>query len=208
MPTENRFSAEARAVQLTQDRKMRVYIAGPMTGLPEFNFPAFNAAAAQMRAEGWHVENPADHGHVHGAEWADYLRYDITRLATCEMIMLLPGWSKSKGANLEVTIARQLGMPIKLAEGAESADSPSSEAPNLRAQLKIARTALDNIMHATDNSQQDGAHHENAYSLAEHALNNMSAACQHHNVAPRSTITDGKLLGYFCKECGALSRTS
>ena len=106
---------------LTEDRAKRVYIAGPMTGLPEFNFPAFNAMAATMRAEGWHVENPAEHGHVEGAEWEDYLRYDIARLATCECIMLLPGWSKSRGARLEVHIARQLGMAISMAPGAEEA---------------------------------------------------------------------------------------
>lgn len=122
-----RISADQRAVLLTQDRAKRVYIAGPMTGIEDFNFPAFNAMADNMRAGGWHVENPADHGVVHGAEWADYLRYDVGRLATCEAIMLLPGWSKSKGANLEVTIARQLGMPIMLADGAEPAPQPHPE---------------------------------------------------------------------------------
>lgn len=108
-------------IRLSSDRERRIYVAGPMTGLPDLNFPAFNAMAAKLRAEGWHVENPAEHGVVNGAEWADYLRFDIGLLASCEAIMLLPGWSKSKGANLEVHIARQLGMPIKLAEGAESA---------------------------------------------------------------------------------------
>ncbi|MNO45549.1 hypothetical protein D3C76_358160 [compost metagenome] len=127
MTSQCRISAEQRAVLLTQDRAKRVYIAGPMTGIEDFNFPAFNAMADNMRAGGWHVENPADHGVVHGAEWADYLRYDVGRLATCEAIMLLPGWSKSKGANLEVTIARQLGMPIMLAEGAEPAPQPHPE---------------------------------------------------------------------------------
>jgi len=39
---------------------MRIYIAGPMTGLPEFNYPAFNAAAEYLRSLGHHVENPAD----------------------------------------------------------------------------------------------------------------------------------------------------
>ncbi|HDS1715425.1 DUF4406 domain-containing protein [Pseudomonas sp. SbB1] len=131
--------AEARAVHLAQERELRVYIAGPMTGLPDFNFPAFNAAADLMRSAGWHVENPAEHGHVHGAEWADYLRYDISRLATCEMIMLLPGWSKSKGANLEVAIARQLGMPIKLADGAEPAEQHQGELERLRKENESLR---------------------------------------------------------------------
>lgn len=78
-------------VLLDADREMRVYIAGPMTGLADYNFPAFNAMADKMRAAGWHVESPADHGLVPGAEWADYLRYDIGCLASCEAIMLLPG---------------------------------------------------------------------------------------------------------------------
>jgi hypothetical protein len=114
----NVTSAE-RAVLLTDDRANRVYIAGPMTGLPEFNFPAFHAMAAAMRAEGWHVENPAEHGHIEGAEWADYLRFDIGRLSTCEAMMLLPGWSRSRGARLEVHIAKEIGMRMLLADGAE-----------------------------------------------------------------------------------------
>lgn len=126
MPTEN-TTIRQHIIDLAESRGKRLYIAGPMTGYPDFNFPAFNAAAATMRAEGWHVENPAEHGIVEGAEWGDYLRYDIGRLATCESIMLLPGWSKSKGAGLEVTIARQLGMPIMLAEGSEQAEQPHPE---------------------------------------------------------------------------------
>ncbi|WP_329602547.1 DUF4406 domain-containing protein [Pseudomonas putida] len=116
-------SSAERAVLLTEDRANRVYIAGPMTGLPEFNFPAFHAMAATMRAEGWHVENPAEHGHVDGAEWADYLRFDIARLSTCEAMMLLPGWSRSRGARLEVHIAKEIGMRMLLADGAEQVDT-------------------------------------------------------------------------------------
>lgn len=71
-------------ISLAPERSGRIYIAGPMTGLPDFNFPAFNDMAAILRGLGYHVENPAEHGVVEGAEWADYLRYDIGRLATCE----------------------------------------------------------------------------------------------------------------------------
>ncbi|WP_257605327.1 DUF4406 domain-containing protein [Pseudomonas sp. UMAB-40] len=116
---EGKPASAKRAVLLTMDREMRVYIAGPMTGIPEYNFPAFNAMAEKLRGAGWHVENPADHGHVVGAEWADYLRYDIGRLATCEVVMLLPGWTSSRGARLEVSIARELGIGLMYADGAE-----------------------------------------------------------------------------------------
>ncbi|HBO2747816.1 TPA: DUF4406 domain-containing protein [Pseudomonas aeruginosa] len=98
------------AVQLSVSRERRIYVAGPMTGYKDFNFPAFNAQAEELRGLGYHVENPAEHGIVDGAEWQDYLRYDIGRLSTCEAIFLLPGWSKSKGAALEVHIAKALGM--------------------------------------------------------------------------------------------------
>ncbi|WP_427196751.1 DUF4406 domain-containing protein [Pseudomonas aeruginosa] len=115
LPCPNmRVTAQAQpspaGVQLSASRERRIYIAGPMTGYKDCNFPAFNAQAEALRGLGYHVENPADHGVVDGAEWQDYLRYDISRLSTCEAIFLLPGWSKSKGAALEVYIAKALGM--------------------------------------------------------------------------------------------------
>jgi hypothetical protein len=58
------------------------------------------------------VINPADHGIVEGADWSDYLRHDIRQLVTCEVIALLPGWSTSRGANLELHIATALGMLV------------------------------------------------------------------------------------------------
>ena len=79
----------------------RIYLAGPMTGLPEFNYPVFHAEAARLRQLGCHVENPADHGVIGGFKWADYLRLDMQKLITCEANALLPGREKSKGARLE-----------------------------------------------------------------------------------------------------------
>lgn len=102
----------APGVTLQASRENRVYVAGPMTGLKDFNYPAFNAVADKLRAKGYEVENPADHGTVDGADWADYMAYDLTRLGLCGMIALLPGWENSKGARLEVHIAEQLGMAI------------------------------------------------------------------------------------------------
>lgn len=43
----------------------RLYLAGPMTGLPDFNYPAFHAAAAAWRAAGWTVANPAENFNGH-----------------------------------------------------------------------------------------------------------------------------------------------
>ncbi|UXJ54857.1 DUF4406 domain-containing protein [Pseudomonas citronellolis] len=90
----------------------RIYLAGPMTGLPEHNFPAFHAEAGRLRDLGYQVVNPAEHGVIDGYEWADYLRLDLQKLITCEAIAMLPGWDKSKGARLEYHVASELGMQV------------------------------------------------------------------------------------------------
>ncbi|WP_238346837.1 DUF4406 domain-containing protein [Pseudomonas sp. FSL W5-0203] len=99
-------------VTLQVDRANRLYLAGPMTGLEDFNFPAFNKMAAELRGRGYVVENPAEHGVVAGADWADYMAYDLTRLGLCGQVALLPGWENSQGASLEVLIAHRLGMTV------------------------------------------------------------------------------------------------
>lgn len=90
----------------------RVYVAGPMTGLPLLNFPAFHAAAAALRAEGHHVENPAEINADPSAGWVECMRADIARLVTCDAVHALPGWENSRGASLEVHIARALGLEV------------------------------------------------------------------------------------------------
>lgn len=95
----------------------RIYIAGPMRGLPEHNFPAFNRAAARFRALGWAVMNPVEIGAALGGNDSSlppeaYVRADIVALASCDAIALLPGWEKSVGARCEAIIAITLGLPF------------------------------------------------------------------------------------------------
>jgi hypothetical protein len=91
-----------------------IYVSGPMTGLPDFNFPAFQEAAAALRAKGGVVVNPAElDGRDTGPmTWEDYLRRDIRALMDCTHIALLPGWEGSRGARLEAHIAAALGMEV------------------------------------------------------------------------------------------------
>lgn len=91
-------------------KPIRVYIAGPMTGLPALNFPAFHAAAAKLRADGYEVVNPAEINSDPNAGWNACMRQDIAQLVTCDEIALLPGWERSRGATIEARLAADLGM--------------------------------------------------------------------------------------------------
>lgn len=90
----------------------RIYISGPMSGMPEHNFPAFNAEAARLRALGYDVVNPAELNPEPEKTWHDCLRTDLMELLTCDAIALLAGWQKSAGAHLEIHVAHRVGIDI------------------------------------------------------------------------------------------------
>lgn len=113
---------------------MKIYLAGPMRGIPEFNFPAFAAAAARLRLEGHTVFNPAEkdierhgvdiskgneHGcehkaaEQHGFNLRTALHADLTFICLeADAIALLPGWQNSRGARAEKATAEALGLEV------------------------------------------------------------------------------------------------
>lgn len=107
---------------------LKIYIAGPMTGRPEFNFPAFHAAAAEWRKCGWAVHNPAEafDGRT-DLSYSNYVQTDLVHLKTCDAIAMLPGWDDpdSRGAVWEYWIARlMLNIPTFDATRPAPAGSP------------------------------------------------------------------------------------
>jgi hypothetical protein len=94
-----------------------------MSGVQDWNFPAFFEAERQLLELGHEVINPA---HNDGAtyeealasanagkhSWNWYMRRDLTNLITCDAVCLLPDWKSSKGASLEVNVAKSLDMPL------------------------------------------------------------------------------------------------
>lgn len=92
--------------------KTTLYLSGPMTGLPDFNAPAFNAAAQLLRHHGYTVFNPVENGVPADAAWAEHMRADIAALTRCVVLVALPGCENSRGAQLEIHIAKCLDMPI------------------------------------------------------------------------------------------------
>lgn len=90
---------------------MILYLAGPMTGMPGWNFPAFHAAAAQLRAAGYEVVTTAEGCDDTSKPWEFYMRRAIKALVDCDAIAVLPGWGESRGARIEEGLACDLGMP-------------------------------------------------------------------------------------------------
>lgn len=98
-------------------RPTTLYIAGPMTGLPDLNFPAFHLAAKRLRAQGFEVINPTEINPDQHMSWQACMRTDIAALVFCDGIHLLPGWQNSDGATLEHDIALRLGLAITYPDG-------------------------------------------------------------------------------------------
>lgn len=102
------------------DLRRRLYLAGPMRGYPAYNFPAFHAAAAALRAKGCEVWSPAEHDLSTGFDPANdtakelscYMERDLAEVCRADAVAVLPGWEKSTGAKLEVHVARVVGKPV------------------------------------------------------------------------------------------------
>lgn len=93
-------------------RKPKAYISGPMTGLPDFNFPAFHAAEAKLKACGWEPLNPArEFGGAQDLPRQLYMRRDIELVLKADILVMIPGWEHSRGAAFEVMVAENIGIP-------------------------------------------------------------------------------------------------
>lgn len=116
---------------------MNIYLAGPMRGIKDFNFPAFFAAAEKLRAEGHSVFNPAERDveefgpdrlkTATGSEEevSRNLGFSGLTLArkcflhdthyictTADAIYVLPGWETSRGAKAERALGEAIGLKI------------------------------------------------------------------------------------------------
>lgn len=103
-------------------RRKTIYIAGPMTGIKDDNFPAFFASEGYLEVCGHNPVNPAKHQPVvvcpvtckaHTMSYKDFLNLDLEIIATaCDAVAVLPGWGRSPGARKEVKLALDLGLEI------------------------------------------------------------------------------------------------
>jgi hypothetical protein len=128
---------------------LTVYIAGPMSGYPEWNFPAFFDAERRLLARGYAVANPARYDRdqlgfdpttdmLDTVKNKDYflresLRWDFEQLTQADAIHMLAGWEASKGATAEKLIAEKLGLQVITITNDDSlADYIDKQGPEFR----------------------------------------------------------------------------
>ena len=119
---------------------IKCYIAGPMRGIPKYNYPLFTAAAKHLRILGYEVINPAELNIAAGElDWIDHTLEEqnsnntpktarkfairdvgvlvgVLRAENKDVVVTLPGWENSIGAQAEVAIARWVGLEITTLE--------------------------------------------------------------------------------------------
>ncbi len=105
---------------------MKIYIAGPMSKVKDFNFPLFFETENKLKELGYEVINPAHNDgktleealknagspEKPSKSWSSYMRRDLPSVLAVDAICVLPDWQKSKGASLEVHVAEALGLPV------------------------------------------------------------------------------------------------
>jgi hypothetical protein len=108
----------------------RLYLAGPMSGIPQFNYPEFHRVAAILREDGYEVMSPPEEdepevqeaamaspdGYLLGLPltWGHFLAKAVRALGDggFDAVVVLPGWEKSRGARLETFVGRMAGSHI------------------------------------------------------------------------------------------------
>lgn len=109
----------------------RIYLAGPMKGIKNFNFTKFDVEAYKLRKQGWEVFSPADNDREQWGKddkWMptpdnmDDIKYDLRDILGQDLawicryadaIAMLPNWELSRGAIAEHALATALGLEIR-----------------------------------------------------------------------------------------------
>jgi len=134
--TERKYEGDKRlhyrvtkdGLQVLRPEPMKVYIAGPMAGIKDFNFPAFDEAEKRWNGAGHTPISPATisravtgkkripESNVDSLHIKIAIEIGLICLECCEVIALLPGWEESGGATIELALAQYLGLKVFDAE--------------------------------------------------------------------------------------------
>ncbi|MDF8658742.1 DUF4406 domain-containing protein [Escherichia coli] len=144
-------------------RVLKIYIAGPMTGYPDYNRAAFNAKASELMAEGHIVLNPAVL--PGGLCQSEYMDICLAMVRSADAIYLLNRWEESVGARAEHALAEKLGLTVIY-------ESPTNiecqVAPHIYRELVNALRDIAAVYHGTEQLHERLAHTISYYLSLSH----------------------------------------
>ncbi|HIA7898485.1 TPA: DUF4406 domain-containing protein [Escherichia coli] len=144
-------------------RILKIYIAGPMTGYPDYNRAAFNAKASELMAEGHIVLNPAVL--PGGLCQSEYMDICLAMVRSADAIYLLNRWEESVGARAEHALAEKLGLTVIY-------ESPTNiecqVAPHIYRELVNALRDIAAVYHGTEQLRERLAHTISYYLSLSH----------------------------------------
>ncbi|KKL52760.1 hypothetical protein LCGC14_2282260 [marine sediment metagenome] len=109
---------------MLNDQIKTLYLTGPMRGIRYYNFPAFIEACEQLELKGYAVLCPASTDIAEGfnaskpedelttEDMERFIVRDVQMVIESDGVAVLPGFEKSKGAMVEVSLARFLDKPV------------------------------------------------------------------------------------------------
>ena len=91
--------------------KLKVYIAGPISGDPDYE-RKFNQVEAKLNEIGYEAVNPIA-GNEKRLDWTykQYIDRGLELLMDCDYICITDVWIKSKGLDAETAYADAVGIP-------------------------------------------------------------------------------------------------
>lgn len=92
---------------------MRIYISGPITGIPGQNRENFKKAQEIIESKGHEAVNPLDISDKMdaGLAWIEYLLPCLDALSECDAYTMFDRWAYSDGVRIERSFAMHLGIP-------------------------------------------------------------------------------------------------
>jgi nucleoside 2-deoxyribosyltransferase len=96
---------------------VKYYISGPMSGIPDYNYPYFEKVTKQLRARGFNILSPHENPQpttslTTEGLWQYFMNLCEKQVEEADVIIMLPGWMYSRGAMQELQWAIEQRMPV------------------------------------------------------------------------------------------------
>lgn len=108
-------------VKIKQDDLIgkRIYVCGKMSDIDDFNYPYFRKITQTLRAKNINTVCPTEIKSEPHWEWADFMKANLIQMLSCDFVYALAGHEGSRGATIEITLAKELGLIVLYEESTQ-----------------------------------------------------------------------------------------